>query len=387
MQRKLVNKKACKSGKSIFSFLALSVLLSVVSCGKNQQAPVTEMELPVSKVQIGNGLIEQEYPATIEGITDVEVRPQISGYISRILADEGDYVHAGQALFVIDSRIYQEQYKNAKAAVQVAQANLTSAKIELNRKKELVKDKIVSDLQLQQARASYDAAVAGLAQAQAAAGSAKINYEFCTVKAPVSGYLGKFPYRLGSLVSPSGVEPLTVLSDVRKVNVYFSMSEVDFLNFQRKHVGNTMQEKIANAEPVGLKFADGELYPEKGNIDAVEGNFSNNTGSIMFRAKFDNSKGLLRAGNTGKVIIEQQYDNVILLPVASTYSVQDKVYVYTLGPDGKAVQNPLEVFGKTGNNYMVSSGIKAGDTYVVSGFERLQPGMKVKPLKSAVAKN
>ena len=107
----------------------------------------------------------------------------------------------------------------------------------------------------------------------------------------------------------------------------------------------------------------------------------------MFRAKFDNSKGLLRAGNTGKVIIEQQYDNVILLPVASTYSVQDKVYVYTLGPDGKAVQNPLEVFGKTGNNYMVSSGIKAGDTYVVSGFERLQPGMKVKPLKSAVAKN
>ncbi len=169
--------------------------------------------------------------------------------------------------------------------------------------------------------------MASLNQAEAAAQSARINYEFCTIKAPVSGYLSRINYRLGSLIGPTGAQPLTVLSDIHQVNVYFSMSESDFLQFQNKYPGITIQEKIKNSEMVGLTIADGNSFEQKGKIDAIEGQFNSNTGSVTFRAKFDNPKSILRAGNTGKIIIDQNYDAVTLIPIASTMNIQDKTYV------------------------------------------------------------
>ncbi|WP_264751858.1 efflux RND transporter periplasmic adaptor subunit [Chryseobacterium kimseyorum] len=340
------------------------------------------MELPVSKVEQGNGLVSKEYPASIEGVTDVEIRPQVSGYLQKVYVDEGAYVRAGQPLFQIDSRMYAEQYNTAKAGVAVAKANLANLNIDLKRRRELVKESIVSNIQLQQAQAAYDGAKASLTQAEAAAQSARINLEFCTIKAPVSGYLSRINYRLGSLISPSGVDPITVLSDSHEVNVYFSMSENDFLTFQNSQVGSTIQEKIKKAPMVGLQIADGHLYEEKGRIDAVEGQFNSNTGSVTFRAKFNNPKNIIRGGNTGKIVIDQHFDNVIMVPIASTSNIQDKVYIFTLNKNNKAVQKAIEISGKSGTNYMVSGGIKAGESYIVSGFERLQPGMSVVP-KSA----
>jgi membrane fusion protein (multidrug efflux system) len=355
-------------------------LFLLQSCNKNeppQQFP--PMELPVSKIENGNGLVSKEYPASIEGVTDVEIRPQVSGYLHKVYVDEGAYVRAGQPLFQIDSRIYAEQYNTAKAGVSVARANLANLKIDLERKKELVKESIVSNIQIQQAQAAYDGAKASLTQAEAAVQSARINLDFCTIKAPVSGYLSRINYRLGSLISPNGVEPITVLSDSHEVNVYFSMSENDFLTFQNSQVGSTIQEKIEKSPLVGLQIADGHLYEEKGKIDAVEGQFNSNTGSVTFRAKFNNPKNIIRGGNTGKIIIDQHFDNVIMVPIASTVNIQDKVYIFSLDKQNKAVQKAIEVSGKSGTNYMVSSGIKAGEPYVVSGFERLQPGMPVVP--------
>ncbi|GAA4160840.1 efflux RND transporter periplasmic adaptor subunit [Chryseobacterium ginsenosidimutans] len=337
------------------------------------------MELPVSKVEQGNGLVSREYPASLEGVADVEIRPQVSGYLKQIYVDEGAYVRAGQPLFKIEDRIYAEQYNTAKAAISVARANLANAKIDLDRRKELVKEKIVANVQFQQSQAAYEAAKATLEQAEATAQSARINLEFSTIKAPVSGYLSRINYRLGSLIGPTSIEPITLLSDSHQVNAYFSMSEGDFLSFQDTHVGSTLGEKIKNSPMVGLQIANGKIYEQKGKLDAVDGQFNANTGSVTFRAKFDNSKNLLKAGNTGKIIIDQNYDNVILIPIASTTTIQDKVYVFTLDSQNKAVQKSIEVNGKTGLNYMVTNGIKPGETYVVSGFERLQPGMPVVP--------
>ncbi|OCK51594.1 hypothetical protein BA768_15755 [Chryseobacterium sp. CBo1] len=245
-----------------------------------------------------------------------------------------------------------------------------------------MKESIVSNIQIQQAQAAYDGAKASLTQAEATAQSAKINLDFCTIKAPVSGYLSRINYRLGSMISPAGVEPITVLSDSHEVNVYFSMSENDFLTFQNSQVGSTIQEKIQKAPLVGLQIADGHLYEEKGKIDAVEGQFNSSTGSVTFRAKFNNPKNIIRGGNTGKIVIDQHYDNVIMVPIASTVNIQDKVYIFSVDKDNKAVQKAIEVSGKSGTNYMVTSGIKAGESYIVSGFERLQPGMPVVPKKA-----
>ena len=365
----------------INSIKVCCVFLLMASCNKNDQQAqqMPPMELPVSTVIQGNGLVSKEYPASVEGVADVEIRPQVSGYLQKILIDEGAYVRAGQPLFKIEDRIFAEQYNTAKAAISVARANLATARIDLNRRKELVKEKIVSDIQTQQSQAAYDAAQAALSQAEASAQAARINLEFCTIKAPVSGYLSRINYRLGSLIGPTGAQPITVLSDIHQVNVYFSMSEFDFLQFQNKYPGSTIQEKIKNSEMVSLKIADGNSFEQKGKIDAVEGQFNSNTGSVTFRAKFENPKSILRAGNTGKIVIDQNYDSVTLIPIASTMNIQDKVYVFSLDKDNKAVQKPLEVAGKTGTNYMISQGIKPGETYIVSGFERLQQGMVVKP--------
>lgn len=363
-------------------FIALSALACLgffsVSCSKGdhtQQMP--PMELPVATVEKGNGVSVKEYPASVEGVADVEIRPQVSGYLQKIFVDEGDYVRAGQPLFKIEDRIYSEQYNTAKAAIAVARANIRTAKIDLDRKKELVSEKIVSNLQVQQAQATYDSAQASLSQAEASAQSARINYEFCTIKAPVSGYLSRINYRLGSLIGPTSVQPISILSDIHEVNVYFSMSEADFMQFQNQYPGANIDEKIKNSSLVGLKIADGKMYDEKGKIDAVEGQFNANTGSVTFRAKFKNPATTLRAGNTGSINIEQNFEGVTLIPIASTTAVQDKVYVFSLDKDNKAIQKPLTVTGKIGTNYVVTAGLLPGEKYIVSGFERLQPGMPV----------
>ena len=129
-------------------------------------------------------------------------------------------------------------------------------------------------------------------------------------------------------------------------------------------------------------MSNGGQYETSGRINAVEGQFNKMTGAITLRAVFDNSKAILRSGNTGKVLLEQKYDNAILLPVGSTMMIQDKVYVFSLDKQNKAIQIPVEVAGKAGNNYIVTSGLKAGDRYIVTGFERLQPGTPVVPQKS-----
>lgn len=360
--------------------LSSSALLFFSACGGGDQPmQMPPMELPVAKAQKGEGVIAREYPASIEGVTDVEIRPQVSGYLQKVYIDEGGYAKAGQVLFKIDDRPYAEQYNTAKAAIAVAKASVVNAKIDLERRREMVKEGIVSDLQLQQAQASYDAAEATLAQAEAAAQSARINLDFTSIKAPVSGYIGRIPYRLGSLIGPTSVEALTVLSDSRQVNVYFNMSEVDFMSFQKKYEGSTIEEKIKNAEQINLMVANGDIYEQQGRIDAVDGRFNATTGTVTFRAKFDNPNGMLRAGNTGKILLEQRYQDVVLLPVASTMSIQDKVYVFTLDKENKAVQKPITIIGKSGSNYMVSSGLDSGEGYIVSGFERVQSGMPIVP--------
>ncbi|QIH33336.1 efflux RND transporter periplasmic adaptor subunit [Sphingobacterium sp. DR205] len=358
-------------------FIAL-VLLS--SCtGKRQgdgyqQGPA---EVLFDTVTTGDATIRNEYASAIEGLSNIEIRPQVNGYLQKIFVDEGDYVRAGQTLFKIEDRIFREQLTNAKAALAVAESNLLTAKIELDRKTELTKSRIVSDIQMQEAQASYAAANASVAQARSAIASAQINLDFSVIKSPVNGYIGRFNYRLGSLLSTTNQEAITVVSDNHQVYAYFSLSERDFVRFQREHTGSTVAEKLQNAAPVALLLSDGQEYATKGRIDAVEGQFNKNTGSITFRAKFDNPNAALRSGNTGKIVMVQQLKEMPLLPIASTVTYQDKVFAYTVDKENKVVQIPVTISGKSEDNFIIREGLKQGDRYIAQGFERLQPGMPV----------
>ncbi len=362
--------------KSTLLFLSLIVL---AGCRKNNSNPSYQQqapELPVEIVQQGDASVSREYAASVEGVSNVEIRPQVTGYLSKIFVDEGDFVRAGQVLFKIEDQVFREQLKSAQAALITAQANLSTSKIDLDRKKELFRNKMVSDIQVKEAEAAYNAARGAVSQSTSSIESAKINLNFSTIKAPVSGFIGRFNYRLGSLMTPGNQEPITLLSDIHQVYTYFSLSENDFNNFQKQYAGISIDEVIKNTPAVSLLLSGGEKYTEKGRIDAVEGQFNKTTGAITLRAKFDNPKNVLRSGNTGKIILDQFYSKVVLLPIASTRTIQDKVFVFTI-KGGKAEMLPVEVNGKAGDHFIVSKGLKAGDQYIVSGFDRLQPGTPV----------
>ena len=364
--------------------LITGIGLAIVLYGCNNSTASPEMAqqavaLPVVSVPTTTATTFKEYPAALEGKVNVEIRPQVEGYLEKIYVDEGAYVKAGQALFRIDARSYNEALNNAKSSLMAAQANVSRAQVEVDKLAPLVENKVISDVQLKTAKANYDAAVAAAEQTKAAVNNAQINIGYTIVKAPANGYIGRIPYKTGSLVGKGDAEPLTMLSDIKEMYAYFSLSEPDFILFKNQFAGNTIEEKIKQVPEVELTLADNSIYPSKGKISSIEGQFDKSTGAISFRATFPNPGGMLRTGNTGKVRIPQHFNNAVVVPIEATFEVQDKVFVFAVGDSNKVASKAITISGKTTNYYFVSDGIKAGDKIVFSGVGSLQEGTPIAP--------
>lgn len=320
-----------------------------------------------------------DFTGAIEGKINVDIRPQVDGYLDKIYIDEGAKVTAGQPLFKINDRPYQEQLNAAIASKQAAEAGLRTAEIEVAKITPLVQNKVVSEVQLKTAQAAFHQAQAAVTQANSSIASARINIGFSLIKAPISGNIGRIPKRMGNLVSKGEAEPMTTLSDTREVYVYFSMSEPDFLRFNTEAKGRTIEQKLQQLPPVSLVLADGTTYKHKGRIQLIDGKFDKNTGSISFRALFPNPEGLLRSGNTGNVRLQQEHEAAVLVPMASTMDMQDKIFVYVVGADHKISKRAIVTGGKSGNNYLVKQGLRKGEKIVYSGLDGLAEDTKIKP--------
>lgn len=348
--------------------------------------------LPVASVTSGTQTTYQEYPASIEGAVNVEVRPQVSGVLDKVFVDEGAFVSAGQPIFKINEQPYRAAYNNAIASLHAAEAAQSNAQLEIDKLTPLVSNKVVSDYQLKTAKAALQVAKANTESAKANVSTAQINLGYTLIKAPVSGYIGRLLKKQGSLVSPQDAEALTQLSDVHDVHVYFSLGEKDFVNFKEQYQGETLKEKLKRLPPVDLLLADGSVYAKPGHIDMIDGQFDKNTGAITVRASFANPSGLLRSGNTGRVRLSLQHTNALIIPESATLEMQDKVFVFELADSNKVKKVPITIAGKTGTNYLVTDGVKAGDQIVLSGIDHLQEGAVIHPVKSndqvaAIAKN
>ncbi|MFV8464759.1 efflux RND transporter periplasmic adaptor subunit [Flavobacterium sp. LB1P62] len=356
----------------------------LISCADKSQAPAAAPAplLPVMAITTENTTTDTEYPASIQGTVDVEIRPQVSGNLDRVYIDEGAYVSKGQSLFKINERPFREQLNNALANLHGAEAALINAQLEIDKLTPLVQNKVVSDYQLKTAKASHRIAASNIEQAKAMVESARINLSYTTIKAPVSGYIGRLPKKQGSLVSASDIEPLTNLSDIHEVYAYFSLGETDFINFKGQNSGNTLGDKIKQLPPVSLLLADGSTYSQLGKIDMVDGQFDKNTGAITVRATFPNASGTLRSGNTGKIRLGIQHNDAILVPQSATIEMQDKVFVFTLNKGNKVNKMPITIIGKSGTDYLIKDGVKSGDQIVLSGIDKLQEGQVIEPEKS-----
>lgn len=354
--------------------------LSLFGCGqKGQMGMGSVQEYAVITLQPSSSDLKNSYPAVIKGKQDIEIRPKVAGFITKLCVDEGSVVRKGQPLFLIDKIEYEAAVRMAEANVKAAKATVNTQELTVKNKKELHNKSIISDFELQMAENQLDSQRAALAQAEAQLVSAKNNLSYTTVTSPSNGIVGTIPFRVGSLVSSSSATPLTTVSDISEMYIYFAMDEKQLLNMTRE--GGTIKDLLARMPNVELKLADGSTYEENGKIETLSGIIDQNTGSVNMRATFPNTKNLLRSGGTGTVMIPYKENNSIVIPQKATYEIQDKKFAYVVGSDSKVKNTEIKVFNlDDGRNYIVTSGLNAGDKIVIEGVATLRDGVEIKAI-------
>lgn len=365
-----------------FYYLALLAAAgaTMVSCSKKQDAAQQAQAPELAVITIGeeDARLETGYPATLEGTEDVEIRPQISGFLTKVCVEEGQRVAKGQTLFIIDQVQLQASVDAARAAVAVAQASVNTAQTNANNNKILLDQNIISQPAYQTSVDNLNAAKAQLNQAKANLTSAVKNLSYSVVKAPTAGLVGVIDFKVGSLVSPSTL--LTYISANSDMYANFSFNEKELLkltdNGQR-----TMEQAIKAMPEVELKLADGSIYPHKGRIISISGVLNMQTGAAVAKAEFPNPEGMLRSGNTGQVLIPEMTPDAILIPQKATFEMQDMKFVYVVGDSSKVHSTPIEISpNNDGQNYIVTKGLKPGDVIVVEGVGiSVKDGMVITP--------
>ncbi len=365
------------------NYLLTAALAAVlVSCGGNQKGGFGDNEYAVRTIEGQSANLQTTYPAVIKGVQDVEIRPKISGFITKLCVKEGQTVKAGQLLFVIDNVTYAAAVRQAKAAVNSAKAQLNTSKLTYDNSQKLFKSNVIGDYELQSAKNSYESAQAALAQAQANYVSAKQNLDFCYIKSPSAGVVGNLPYRVGALVSSTSQEPLTTVSNIKTMQVYFSMTEKDLLDMTRTAGG--LHAAISEYPAVKLQLADGTMYAHPGRVAAVSGVIDPSTGSVSIRADFPNPENLLKSGGSGSIVVPHESSNVIVVSQEAVAQVQDRYFVYVVGKDNKVKYTNVTVNpNNDGKNYIIESGLNVGDRIVVKGINSLKDGMQIKPITEA----
>lgn len=346
---------------------AVAALLIISSCGKKEEQPPQQgpMPFPVQTVERGDAVTYEEYTANLEGQQNVEIRPKVNGFIQKIYVDEGQTVRKGQLLFKLET-----QTLNQDAAA--AKANVTAAQVEVDRLKPLVDRKIISNVQLESAKAR-------LAQAKAAYSSVAADISYGTITSPVNGIIGSLPYKEGTLASSTSEMPLTTVSDTKVMRAYFTMNEKQTIAFSRMFKGRTLQEKLKNTPEVTLLLADGSEYELKGRIETVNGLVNATTGTTDFRAEFKNPEAILRSGSSGTVRLPIEQKNVILVPQGAVFDMQGKQMIYVVNKDNAVKSKILTIGGTAGMDFIVTEGLEPGEVIVTEGASKLKDGMPIVP--------
>ena len=346
---------------------AFAAVLASCGGGKSGGKPnFGDNEYAVRTVQGQDAALQTTYPATIKGVQDVEIRPKVSGFITKLCVKEGQQVKAGQLLFVIDNVTYAAAVRQAKASVNAAKAQLNTARLTYKNSEKLFKNNVIGSYELQSSKNAMESAAAQLAQAEAAYISAKQNLNFCFVTSPANGVIGDLPYRVGALVSASSQQALTTVSNNSTMQVYFSMTEKDLLDMSKTAGG--VHAAIASYPAVKLQLADGTIYEHPGKVATVSG--------VIDR--------VLKTGASGSIVVPHTASNAVIVPQDAVVEVQDKHFVYVVGKDNKVKYTPVTLNTQNdGKNYIITSGLKVGDRFVVNGVTSLQDGMEIKPVTEA----
>lgn len=361
------------------------VCATLFACNGNRQT--MQMGVPdyaVATMKPQSITLTTTRSGTFEGRQDIEIRPNVGGFITQVCVDEGASVKKGEVLFVIDPVQYEEAVNVARAAVEVAKATVATNELTVENNKELRDKNIISEYNYQMSVNTLAQAKAQLAQAEAQLVNAEKNLSYTRVTSPADGVIGKIPYRVGSLVSSAITTPLTTVSDILQMYVYFSMTEKELLDLVRQD--STPGKIIEKMPEVSLLTADGRPYEEKGKITTISEVIDQATGSVRARATFANPQRLLRSGGNGMVIIPTTLNDVIVIPQKATYELQNKRFVYVVNNESVAESREVQVYDlDDGKNFVITGGLQAGERVVMEGASTLRNGTKINPVSQQEA--
>ncbi|MDO9608718.1 MAG: efflux RND transporter periplasmic adaptor subunit [Brevundimonas sp.] len=354
--------------------------LLLASCSSQpQQAPAGPPQVSVVTIKTSPVTLTTELPGRISAAEVSEVRPQVNGIVTARLFEEGDFVRAGQALYRIDAAPYQAQVASAQASLARARAAVSSTAGLARRYQELVKINGISQQELEDAVTSAQQAEADV-QAQAAAlRTAQIDLGRTTVRAPISGRIGRSSFTVGALVTASQASPLATIQRIDRVYVDIPQSSTDMLRL-RQQIASGALARDANGARVKLLLEDGSTYAQDGTLQFADVTVDANTGSQNIRAIFNNPDGILLPGMFARaVLVEGSTSNAILAPQrAVSRDAKGGASVMVVGADGKLQPRPITTSRTVGQDWMVTSGLQPGDKVVVEGAQNLMPGTPVK---------
>ena len=362
-----------KNQRMMLPMFGSALFFAACTANSNEQTQNTGPKVyPVTQLFQKDTVVYKEYIADIQSQRNVELRSRLTGFLNKIYVDEGAYVRKGQVLFSLTDDEYKADYAQAQAAVNSAMTEVKKVELEMERTKKLVEKNIISKSEFELLKVQLRAAQAKVKEAEAISNQSKTKLAHTQIRAPFDGRIDRILLKEGSLLDEGAL--ITSISDQQNVNVYFDISESEYLdlasdpNFNRN---NFKQE-------VQLILANGQLYPHKGMAEIVESEFKSSTGSISLRGKFANPEGLLKHGATGRIAVPVQTGNLLLVHQKSVFEIQDKAYVYTLKGD-TVKMTPFQQGQRLGHYYVVENGLTENNKVVYEGVQALRDGMVIKP--------
>ncbi len=341
--------------KRFLMLLGLGSMFLLASCGAKNEEKEVEAEYLVSTPIIKDTIVETKYVSQIHSIKHIELRALEQGYLQKIFVDEGQFVTKGQKMFKIMPNVYEAELLKSKAEAQ-------SALIEYQNTKLLADKNVVSKNELALAKAKLDKTKAEVQLAQT-------HLNFTDVNAPFSGIMDHLNAREGSLLEEG--ELLTSLSDNSKMWVYFNVPEAEYLNYMTKKAKGEMLK-------VNLELANGAIFDQGGIVETIEGEFNNETGNIAFRATFNNPNKLLRHGETGNIIVKNDYKNAMLIPQKATFEVLDKKYVYVIDKNNEVKSREIQIAAELPYLFIIKGGLSVNDKILLEGLRLVKENEKIK---------
>jgi RND family efflux transporter MFP subunit len=358
--------------KNMTFAISLCLGLGFLACKQQNEAEQTATEktdiFKVINPLVTDTAYVSEYVAEIQSLQNVEIRTKMQGFLTKIFVDEGQAVRQGQSLFQLGNQELQQELAKNAAALKSAEAEARSAQLEVQNTKLLVDKNVVSKTELELAQAKLDVLNAKIEEVKAEKAGIELQISFTEIRAPFDGTINLLPKKAGSLISEGDL--LTTLSNNREMLVYFNISEKEYLEF-------TAEKTLQKTADATLVLANGETYPQRGKIETVTNEFNPETGNIAVRARFPNPSGLLKHGETGKVLMQRQVKNALIIPQKATFEVQDKMYVFVVDGEGTVRQRSIVPALKMPNLYLVGEGLSATDKVIFEGIQLVKEGDKV----------